>query len=229
MVLSVTAKNVLRYCFQNSDANSCKVLLQVRDTDAYEDIVDQQTVPCRSQKFHFQSVSLLRQKFYEVCAKLTSETDTAAEPGSQNFQCVNVESETKNLSTSNVLASASKTSTSATLAKEPILPLVLTLIFLSFGIAVLVILYLVVKGYLNDRHRAGFLPEPALTQSRRVFKIINSLFSSHCMTCSVFSLKHRRRRQRRDHLPVDQVDEFSMQVDEFSLQDNLTVTSFMSD
>merc|ERR1712156_1266667 len=36
----------------------------------------------------------------------------------------------------------------------PILPLVLTLVFLGIGIATLVVLYLIVKGYLSDRHKA---------------------------------------------------------------------------
>ena len=38
--------------------------------------------------------------------------------------------------------------------KAPILPLVLTLVFLGVGIATLVVLYLIVKGYLSDRHKA---------------------------------------------------------------------------
>ena len=36
---------------------------------------------------------------------------------------------------------------------QPILPLVLTLVFLGVGIATLVVLYLIVKGYLSDRHK----------------------------------------------------------------------------
>ena len=36
----------------------------------------------------------------------------------------------------------------------PILPLVLTLVFLGVGIATLVVLYLILKGYLSDRHKA---------------------------------------------------------------------------
>merc|ERR1719266_177191 len=36
----------------------------------------------------------------------------------------------------------------------PLLPLVLTLVFLGVGIATLVVLYLIVKGYLSDRHKA---------------------------------------------------------------------------
>merc|ERR1719189_1563737 len=38
--------------------------------------------------------------------------------------------------------------------KAPILALVLTLVFLGIGIAALVVLYLIVKGYLSDRHKA---------------------------------------------------------------------------
>ncbi len=36
----------------------------------------------------------------------------------------------------------------------PILPLALTLVFLGVGIAALVVLYLIVRGYLSDRHKA---------------------------------------------------------------------------
>ena len=197
------------------DVDGCKIFLQVKDTDAFEDVIDQQTVPCKAQKFHFQSISLQKQKFYDVCATLIDDSDAVT---SQSFQCISVESEAD--STANFLPpTATPTLTSS--KKAPILPLILTLIFLSIGIAVLVVLYLVIKGYMNERHRAGFLPEPAVAQTRRAYKVIDSLFSSLCVTCDVFSWKHRRRR-RRDHIPVDQVDEFS-------LQDNLTVTSFMSD
>ena len=201
----------------DDDVDACKIFLQVKDTDSFEDVIDQQTVPCKAQKFHFQSISLQKQKFYEICATLIDDSVTVT---SQNVQCINVESETDS-STNFLTPTTSSTSTSASAKKAPILPLILTLIFLSIGIAVLVVLYLVVKGYMNERHRSGFLPEPAVAQTRRAYKVIDSLFSSLCVTCDVFSWKHRRRR-RRDHIPVDQVDEFS-------LQDNLTVTSFMSD
>merc|ERR1711902_172203 len=40
------------------------------------------------------------------------------------------------------------------LKKAPVLALVLTLVFLGIGIAALVVLYLIVKGYLSDRHKA---------------------------------------------------------------------------
>jgi len=178
-----------------SEKVSCKIFLEVRDTDSFEDVIDQQTVPCSAQKFHFQSVSLRPRKFYEICAKFVAE-NVVAGTASQNFKCIDVESEAN--------STTSLSSSTASTRKEPILPLVLTLIFLSVGIAVLVVLYLVVKGYLNDRHLAGFLPEPAVAQSRRAYKVIDSLLSSLCSTCNVFSMKHRRRR-RRDHIPVDQV------------------------
>ena len=103
--------------------------------------------------------------------------------------------------------------------KEPILPLILTLVFLALGIAVLVVLYLIVRGYLSDRNQAGFLPEPAV-HSGRAGKIVDSLVSSFFWTSDFLSWKHRRR--RRHHAPVGDVDEMS-------LQDNLTITSYTTD
>ena len=182
--------------------DSCKLILQVKDADVIEGILAQQSVPCSTQKFHFQQMSFSKQNFYEVCAKL--ETDESFS------KCVTVERDIYAKQTS-AFASSTK--------KEPILPLVLTLVFLAIGIAVLVVIYLVVKGYLSERHRPGLVPDAA--HSGLAGKVIDSLVSSLYWTCHLFSWKHRRRR-RRDHLPVDQVDEIS-------LQDNVTVTSFISD
>ncbi len=131
--------------------SACKLVLQVKDADATDSVVAQQAVSCRTQKFHFQQMSLHKQNFYEVCAKLETGID-GLEDSDTNSQCVSVERE--------VEAATSKSYSTTSSTKEPILPLVLTLVFLAIGIAVLVVLYLVVKGYLSDRHRPGFLPEP---------------------------------------------------------------------
>jgi hypothetical protein len=193
---------VFRVQVPEDQKDACRVLLQVRDTDALEDVIDQQVVPCKNQNFHFQEISLPKQKFYEVCAKLLS-AGGDAEPAPK---CIDVEAESGDRFSAQ----------NRPPPKEPILPLVLTLIFLAVGIAVLVILYLVVRGYLSDRHRAGFLPEPL--RPARACKIVGSALSS--LTCHLFSWKRRRRRA--GHVPVEQTDEMS-------LQDNMTVTSFMSD
>ena len=190
--------------------SACKLVLQVKDADVTESVVAQQTVSCKTQKFHFQQMSLHKQNYYEVCAKLETGNDGLTESDTSSH-CVSVERE--------VEAAATKSySTTTSSTKEPILPLVLTLVFLAIGIAVLVVLYLVVKGYLSERHRPGFLPEPQ--HPGRAGKILDSLVSSLYWTSQLFSWKHRRR--RRHHLPVGEVDEMS-------LQDNLTVTSLFSD
>jgi len=134
-----------------SDADlECKINLVVEagdEDDIGERVVATHIIKCEAKNFTFNSVRLAsNQDRLRVCAFLDFGPTL-------NYHTNSI--------CSNVISNQIAVAEPATLQprrplhhSQPILPLVLTLVFLGVGIATLVVLYLIVKGYLSDRHKA---------------------------------------------------------------------------
>ena len=138
----------------NGNHPKCQIHLQIEAgtaIDVNERIVSAHNLGCQSNHFSFNGLRVVTGDQLRVCAWLEFgpafyHTDS---------QCANVilfsardTSEVENSEAAEKLINRSSNH------QLPILPLVLTLVFLGVGIAALVVLYLIVKGYLSDRHKA---------------------------------------------------------------------------
>ena len=136
------------YDISEDDIEDCQVTFQVEAgdfDDLGERVVASHKLSChRGQNFTFRGLRTAPNDILRVCAWL----EFGPLIYHTNSICADVQIGQRQVASSRV-ARVHESSTS-----EPILPLVLTLVFLGVGIATLVVLYLIVKGYLSDRHRA---------------------------------------------------------------------------
>jgi len=102
---------------------------------------------CEVEKYTFHSLRLQYEDRLRVCAWL----DFGPTYQHTNSKCSNVIS---NLMLPASAEPAIQRPHRPAHKSAPLLPLVLTLVFLGVGIATLVVLYLILKGYLSDRHKA---------------------------------------------------------------------------
>lgn len=120
----------------------CQFNLQVEAGD-YDDlgerVVASHKIRCQAKEFNFQGLRFAPNDKVRVCAWLGFYVT--------NSVCSNVITIQPSPSQMKAMAKPPRHSV-------PVLPLVLTLVFLAVGIAALVVLYLIVKGYLSDRHKA---------------------------------------------------------------------------
>ena len=132
-----------------SDEAECKINAVVEagdEDDPSERVLATHIIKCEAKNFTFHSLRLASNDQLRVCAYLDFGPTL-------NYHT--------NSLCSNVISNQMAVAEPATLRprrplhnSRPILPLVLTLVFLGIGIATLVVLYLIVKGYLSDRHKA---------------------------------------------------------------------------
>ena len=127
------------YSTLNKVDQNCQINLQVEAGDADdlgERVVANQIISCTSKEFIFEGLRFVPRDKIRICAWL----DFGPLFYHTNSVCSNV------IRIQNHERHEIQTA--------PILPLVLTLVFLAVGIACLLVLYLIVKGYLSDRHKA---------------------------------------------------------------------------
>ena len=136
-----------------ADHPKCQIHLQVEAgtaIDVHERIVAKHILSCQSNHFSFNGLRVVAGDQLRVCAWLEFgpafyHTDS---------QCANVILFSARDDNSGVENSEAEKLINRSNKSLPVLPLVLTLVFLGVGIAALVVLYLIVKGYLSDRHKA---------------------------------------------------------------------------
>lgn len=131
----------------STDLRGCRLALQIEADaqDFNERVVATHQVKCEGQTFSFYGLRVASEDALRVCGWLEFGPDY----WHTNSKCIPVE----NLSSSKTVKANYKGPHTPT--EAPVLPLVLTLVFLGVGIAALVVLYLIVKGYLSDRHKAN--------------------------------------------------------------------------
>ena len=122
---------------------NCKIYLQIETDNAIVDynerIVASHMLNCHTRNFTFGGLRILPSDTLRVCGWLQF--------GPQYYHT--------DSKCANVISIPMKVPEKLIRPKSaPVLPLVLTLVFLGIGIAALVVLYLIVKGYLSDRHKA---------------------------------------------------------------------------
>ena len=147
-ILSIEAKtealDQVEVNYAVSPESDCQISIQIEASDPDdlgERVVASHRKGCQGHNFTFQGLRISPNDKLRVCAWLDFE-----------FQ----HSDSKCTFVISLRPSKSKTYQAISAAKKgaPVLALVLTLVFLGIGIAALVVLYLIVKGYLSDRHKA---------------------------------------------------------------------------
>ena len=146
-------QNVIEVTFEVKNQSSnveCKINLLVEagdPDDLGERVLATQISRCEVEKYTFHSLRLQYEDRLRVCAWL----DFGPTYQHTNSKCSNVIS---NLMLPASAEPAIQRPHRPAHKSAPLLPLVLTLVFLGVGIATLVVLYLILKGYLSDRHKA---------------------------------------------------------------------------
>ena len=148
-ILNLEAKSEaigqIEVMYEVGPESDCQISFQIEAADPDdmgERVVSSHQKSCEGQSFTFEGLRIdpMDQDRLRVCAWLDFEFQHS------NSKCTSVTSPKPSKSKSYQEIHQHK--------KAPILALVLTLIFLGIGIAALVVLYLIVKGYLSDRHKA---------------------------------------------------------------------------
>ena len=138
--------------YEVNQQSDCQITFEIKARDPHDlgqRVVKSHKKSCKGQNFTFQGLRidpLLTN--LQVCASLDLQHQSSDSIQKRTSKCTSVKT---------TIPLKSKTyqerPTNIT-HKAPILALVLTLVFLGIGIAALVVLYLIVKGYLSDRHKA---------------------------------------------------------------------------
>lgn len=181
----------------------CKVSLQVEAVDAdrlgERVVAVAHRISCTGETFLF--TGLNDREEMKVCAWIEQQDD----PQDSRAQCAKVKGP-------QVMYRARSQGNE----KAPVLPLVLTLVFLGVGIAALVVLYLIVRGYLSDRRKASLVqmrqnggrPEECVQQQVRR-RMYWPLWTARLWTWkSVLWRRHHRH-----HHVVPEADEMALQED----------------
>ena len=150
-ILSIEAKSEaidqVEVNYEVSPDSDCQISIQIEASDPDdlgERVVASHRKGCQGHNFTFQGLRINPEDKLRVCAWLDFEFQHS------DSKCTPVNSMRPSTSkTYQAMATAPHQ-----LKKAPVLALVLTLVFLGIGIAALVVLYLIVKGYLSDRHKA---------------------------------------------------------------------------
>ena len=146
-------QNVIEVTFEVKNQSSnveCKINLLVEagdPDDLGERVLATHISRCEVEKFTFHNLRLQYEDRLRVCAWL----DFGPTYQHTNSKCSNVIS---NLMLPASAEPAIQRPHRPAHKSAPLLPLILTLVFLGVGIATLVVLYLILKGYLSDRHKA---------------------------------------------------------------------------
>ena len=154
-ILNLEAKSEaighLEIHYEVNQQSNCQITFEIKARDPHDlgqRVVKSHKKSCKGQNFTFQGLRidpLLTN--LQVCASLDLQHQSSSIQ-KRTSKCTSVKT---------TIPLKSKTyqerPTNIT-HKAPILALVLTLVFLGIGIAALVVLYLIVKGYLSDRHKA---------------------------------------------------------------------------
>ena len=188
-----------------SAIRSCTMNLQVVDTDLIEtgdseSVVSNALIPCTSQSYKFTKIFI--HGHLKVCVTQELVYDIAITTDKTCTRVMETFSEPLPVQRTPV-------------KERPLLPLILTLVFLCVGIIALVILYLIFKGCLKDR-RDVFLNQfqsvssnPFHEDGQRCSGLSQNIRRTLWFICplGIFKGRRRRRRPQSDELYLDDDDD----------------------
>ena len=155
-ILNLEAKSeaigLVEVHYEVNQQSDCQITFEIKARDPHDlgqRVVNSHKKACKGQNFTFQGLRidpLLTN--LQVCASLDLQHQSGSSIQKRTTKCTSV------ITTTPLKSKTYQERPPNSTHKAPILALVLTLVFLGIGIAALVVLYLIVKGYLSDRHKA---------------------------------------------------------------------------